>query len=76
MFLLDKRTKGWKNTKTEDRKVSGHKNSVPHDALAQIVGKRLNSFATDFWKNYLNTKSLHFLLQEVEALRIKKMNRR
>ena len=75
MFLLDKRTKGWKNTKTEDRKVSGHKNSVPHDALTQIVGKRLNSFATDFWKNYLNTKFLHFLSPEVEALKIKKMNR-
>jgi len=75
LFLLDKRTKGWKDTKTEDRKVSGHKNSIPHDALAQIVEKRLNSFATDFWKNYLNAKSLNILSQEVEALKIKKMNR-
>jgi hypothetical protein len=50
---LDKRTKGWKGTKTEDRKASGQQDSIPHDALAQIMGKWLSSFATDFEKKLL-----------------------
>jgi len=50
---LDKGAKEWKGTKTEGRKASGHKDSIPHDTLAQIMGKWLSSFATDFEKKTL-----------------------